>query len=69
MSSAYEVGIGKALELVLGARRLGTETSLAEPTVELARVLLEASHAGAEPNERERAARLSALLVDPIGQA
>ncbi|HWP08955.1 MAG TPA: bifunctional proline dehydrogenase/L-glutamate gamma-semialdehyde dehydrogenase, partial [Polyangiaceae bacterium] len=49
--------------------RLGTEASLAEPTVELARVLLEASHAGAEPNERERAARLSALLVDPIGQA
>ncbi|HWP07010.1 MAG TPA: hypothetical protein VNN72_14755, partial [Polyangiaceae bacterium] len=69
MSSAYEVGIGRAKELVAGARQFATGQSLAGPTVELARVLLEASHAGAEPNERERAARLSALLTDPTGQA
>jgi RHH-type proline utilization regulon transcriptional repressor/proline dehydrogenase/delta 1-pyrroline-5-carboxylate dehydrogenase len=69
MSSPYELGIARARELLAGARQLATERSLAEPAVELAGVLLEASHAGAEPNERERAARLSALLVDPTGQA
>ncbi len=31
--------------------------------------MLEASHAGAEPSERERAARVASLLCDPIGQA
>jgi len=69
MSSPYELGIERAQELLAGARQVATERSLAAQAVELARVLLEASHAGAEPNERERAARLSALLVDPTGQA
>ncbi len=68
MSSAYERGIDRAHELLRGARDLG-EAALAERSVELAGVLLEASHAGAEPSERERAARVASLLCDPIGQA
>jgi RHH-type proline utilization regulon transcriptional repressor/proline dehydrogenase/delta 1-pyrroline-5-carboxylate dehydrogenase len=51
------------------ARELPSEETLGSLAAELARVLLEASHAGAEPNERERAARLAALLRDPVGQA
>ncbi|HEV8548024.1 MAG TPA: bifunctional proline dehydrogenase/L-glutamate gamma-semialdehyde dehydrogenase, partial [Polyangiaceae bacterium] len=69
MSSPYEVGIERAQALVAAARRLESDEPLAELSVELARVLLDASHAGAEPNERERSARLAALLDDPVGQA
>ena len=69
MSSAYELGVGRAEALIAEVRRLGTAAALAVPTAELARVLLDASHAGAEPHERERAARLAALLDDPVGQA
>ncbi len=68
MSSPYERGIDRAQELLRGARGLDAP-ALAEQSVELGRALLEASHAGAEPNERERAARLAGLLHDPIGQA
>ena len=68
MSSAYELGIARAQELLCDARGLG-ESALTERSVELAGALLEASHAGAESSERERAARLTALLRDPIGQA
>jgi RHH-type proline utilization regulon transcriptional repressor/proline dehydrogenase/delta 1-pyrroline-5-carboxylate dehydrogenase len=68
MSSPYERGIERAQELLRGARGLN-EQELAERSVELGAALLEASHAGAESNERERAARLAALLGDPIGQA
>jgi len=68
MSSPYERGIERAQELLRGARGLG-EQALAERSVELGGALLEASHAGAESNERERAARLAALLRDPTGQA
>jgi len=66
--SSYELGIARAEELVRGATGLG-DSALAERSVELASALLEASHAGAESHERERAARLAALLSDPIGQA
>ncbi len=69
MASPYEDGIRRAGELCAAARSLTSDEPLAGITVELARVLLETSHAGAEPNERERAARLAALLDDPIGQA
>jgi RHH-type proline utilization regulon transcriptional repressor/proline dehydrogenase/delta 1-pyrroline-5-carboxylate dehydrogenase len=69
MASPYEDGIRRAGELCAAARALTSDEPLAGMTVELARVLLETSHAGAEPNERERAARLAALLDDPIGQA
>ncbi|MEI9935717.1 MAG: proline dehydrogenase family protein [Pseudomonadota bacterium] len=68
MSSPYERGIARAQELLRGARGL-SESALATLSVELASALLEASHAGAESNERERAARLAALLRDPTGQA
>ncbi|HKO52944.1 MAG TPA: bifunctional proline dehydrogenase/L-glutamate gamma-semialdehyde dehydrogenase [Polyangiaceae bacterium] len=68
MSTPYERGISRAQALVRSARELG-EQNLAEPSVELASALLEASHAGAESSERERAARLAALLRDPTGQA
>lgn len=68
MSSAYELGIARAQELLRDAPGLG-EPALAERSVELASALLEASHAGAESHERERAARLAALLRDPVGQA
>jgi RHH-type proline utilization regulon transcriptional repressor/proline dehydrogenase/delta 1-pyrroline-5-carboxylate dehydrogenase len=67
--SPYEVGIRRAGELLLQARELGSDETLGTLAVELARALLEASHAGAEPNERDRAARLSGLLYDPVGQA
>jgi RHH-type proline utilization regulon transcriptional repressor/proline dehydrogenase/delta 1-pyrroline-5-carboxylate dehydrogenase len=69
MASPYEDGIRRAGELCAAARALTSDEPLPGMTVELARVLLETSHAGAEPNERERAARLAALLHDPIGQA
>src|SRR6187549_2582942 len=68
MSSPYERGIERAQELLRGAPGL-SEQALAERSVELGAALLEASHAGAESNERERAARLAALLRDPTGQA
>ncbi len=69
MSSAYELGVGRGEALIAEVRRLGPAAALAVPTAELARVLLDASHAGAEPHERERASRLAALLDDPVGQA
>ena len=69
MSSAYEAGIRRAGELLGAARETKSDAELGGLAVELARVLLAASHAGAEPNERERAARLAALLRDPVGQA
>jgi RHH-type proline utilization regulon transcriptional repressor/proline dehydrogenase/delta 1-pyrroline-5-carboxylate dehydrogenase len=67
--SPYEVGIRRAGELLVQARELSSDETLGTLAVELARVLLDASHAGAETNERERAARLAALLRDPLGQA
>jgi RHH-type proline utilization regulon transcriptional repressor/proline dehydrogenase/delta 1-pyrroline-5-carboxylate dehydrogenase len=67
--SPYEVGIRRAGDLLARARELESDETLGTLAVELARVLLEASHAGAEPNERERAARLAKLLYDPVGQA
>jgi RHH-type transcriptional regulator, proline utilization regulon repressor / proline dehydrogenase / delta 1-pyrroline-5-carboxylate dehydrogenase len=69
MTSQYELGIGRAREILGRARAITDEAALAEQSVELARALLEASIAGAEPNERERAERLAALLGDPVGQA
>ena len=68
MASPYEDGIRRAGELCAAARELTSDEPLAGMTVELGRVLLETSHAGAEPNERERAARLASLLHDPIGK-
>lgn len=67
--SPYEVGIRRAGDLLAQARELESDETLGALAVELARVLLEASHAGAEPNERARAERLSGLLYDPVGQA
>jgi RHH-type proline utilization regulon transcriptional repressor/proline dehydrogenase/delta 1-pyrroline-5-carboxylate dehydrogenase len=69
MTSRYELGIARAREILGEARALSDESGLAERSVELARALLEASNAGAEPNERDRAERLAALLSDPVGQA
>jgi RHH-type proline utilization regulon transcriptional repressor/proline dehydrogenase/delta 1-pyrroline-5-carboxylate dehydrogenase len=67
--SPYEVGIRRAGELLAQARELGSDDGLGTLAVELARALLEASRAGAEANERERAERLAGLLRDPTGQA
>jgi RHH-type proline utilization regulon transcriptional repressor/proline dehydrogenase/delta 1-pyrroline-5-carboxylate dehydrogenase len=69
MTSAYELGIGRAREILAEGRNAQDDAALAEDSVELARALLEASNAGSEPNERERADRISALLSDPVGQA
>jgi RHH-type proline utilization regulon transcriptional repressor/proline dehydrogenase/delta 1-pyrroline-5-carboxylate dehydrogenase len=69
MSSAYEALIRRAGEILGAARETKSVTELGVLAVELGRVLLEASHSGAEPHERERAARLAALLGDPVGQA
>src|SRR6187402_2548772 len=69
MTSPYELGIGRAREILGQARTVTDESALTELSVELARALLDASNAGAEPNERERAERLAELLGDPVGQA
>src|SRR5262245_6196256 len=69
MSSAYEAQIRRAGELLAAAGGAQIDRDLGGLHVELGRALLEASQAGAEPNERERAARLAALLRDPVGQA
>ncbi|HEY3499736.1 MAG TPA: proline dehydrogenase family protein, partial [Polyangiaceae bacterium] len=69
MTSPYELGIGRAKEILGRAATAGDDAALAELTIELARALLEASQAGTEPNERERADHIAALLGDPVGQA
>jgi hypothetical protein len=68
VSSAYEVGIARAREILVAARS-ASDDELATLAPDLASELLAASNAGAEENERERADRIRALLDDPIGQA
>jgi RHH-type proline utilization regulon transcriptional repressor/proline dehydrogenase/delta 1-pyrroline-5-carboxylate dehydrogenase len=69
MTSPYERGIDGALGILEAARSAISDVELTAHAVELARVLLEASTAAAETYERERAARVAALLDDPVGQA
>ena len=69
MTSPYELGIGRAKEILGRAGSAGDDSALAELTIELARALLEASQAGTEPNERARADHIAALLGDATGQA
>jgi RHH-type proline utilization regulon transcriptional repressor/proline dehydrogenase/delta 1-pyrroline-5-carboxylate dehydrogenase len=69
MTSPYERGIDGALAILEAARSAGTDAELVAHAIELARVLLEASTMAAESYERDRAARVAALLDDPVGQA
>jgi RHH-type proline utilization regulon transcriptional repressor/proline dehydrogenase/delta 1-pyrroline-5-carboxylate dehydrogenase len=69
MTSPYERGIDRALAILEAARSDHSDTELVARAVELARVLIEASTAAAESYERDRAARVAALLDDPVGQA
>jgi RHH-type proline utilization regulon transcriptional repressor/proline dehydrogenase/delta 1-pyrroline-5-carboxylate dehydrogenase len=69
MISTYERGIDGALAILEAARTEKDDTELVRLSAELARHLLEASSAGAETYERERAQRVAALLDDPVGQA
>ena len=47
MTSPYELGIGRAREILGQARTVTDESALTELSVELARALLDASNAGA----------------------
>jgi hypothetical protein len=69
MTSQYERGIDGALAILEAVRAEKEHGELVLLSVELARHLLEASSAGAETYERERAQRVAALLDDPVGQA